>query len=593
MDQFNFDTYPNTDFNKVNLDWMMEQFPDIERRLAALEEGGGSTPAGGEDLFWCTYGSTTIAEIVQAVADGKLPVLAQTGGILVCTSYSTTVGATFSRYLNDRILTIRVSNASVWSSSILEYAKKDSPELTGIPLAPTAPAGTNSPQIATTAFVKQAIASYKKPYYNLPSRALPKYRYIWHDNFHRANTSGTLGTNGDTYAPMTYEYAGAQLVVTDNCCVNTAAAKAQAFADMHYSDCVIEFEADLTQTTLGTRGAGVMFRRTGSSDFWYCQMRTANIKLGKSVSSTITELRNISITSVAVAPIKVSVILNGNAITVCTNGVEVAKIYDDFNINATVHGIYIDNMSSGNNPIIRNFGVKIPVEWENMIDQMDNGTLPYNIRVESAGNSYNFENQTSIVCNSERALRFENRKTDNYRRSEIAISNYGSMLDEQWYTWDILLDNTYNVLDPMSEIIMQMHDIPDDNQSISTQPSFSIFIQNGHYYIHQQYSPYHSTYNTSDITTINTDIGEYLSDVDKWVHWSLHVKWAYNKFFEPLLEVYKNGELVYSSSLPNVINAARPPYFKIGIYTFNWVEHPDSTVANVRIMYVDNIKPSY
>lgn len=40
------------------------------------------------------------------------------------------------------------------------YAKKSSPALTGVPTAPTAPAGTNTSQIATTSFIKSAIDSF-------------------------------------------------------------------------------------------------------------------------------------------------------------------------------------------------------------------------------------------------------------------------------------------------------------------------------------------------------------------------------------------------------------------------------------------------
>ena len=39
------------------------------------------------------------------------------------------------------------------------YAPKASPEFTGVPTAPTANSGTNNTQIATTAFVKTAIAA--------------------------------------------------------------------------------------------------------------------------------------------------------------------------------------------------------------------------------------------------------------------------------------------------------------------------------------------------------------------------------------------------------------------------------------------------
>ena len=40
-----------------------------------------------------------------------------------------------------------------------EVAPKDSPELTGVPIAPTALAGTNTNQLATTAFVKVEVAA--------------------------------------------------------------------------------------------------------------------------------------------------------------------------------------------------------------------------------------------------------------------------------------------------------------------------------------------------------------------------------------------------------------------------------------------------
>ena len=440
-------------------------------------------------------------------------------------------------------------------------------------------------------FVNPSVEAVDK-YKSLPERKVSKFRYIWHDNFHRANSSN-LGTNGDTLHPMTYEYAGAQLKVDNDMCVNTAASKGQAFADMHVSDCILEFEADLSSTELTTRGAGVMFRRTDAQNFLSCQLRRENLRISKTVSGATTDLKIIQITSPTKAPIKVSVTLNGDKITLMTNGVEVATVYDDFNKTATAHGIYIDGMSSGNNPIIKNFGVKIPTQWQPMVDQMDGGELPYNIKTENAGQSYNFANQTAVVCNSERALRFENRRTDNNKRSEISITNYGSMLDEQFIEWDMRLGSDYSVIDPTSEIIMQMHDLPDDGASIGTQPSFSLYIRDGHYFVHTQYSPYKATYDTSHITSINAQIGDYLEDVETWVHWTLHIKWAYNKFFEPFIYLYKNGELVYESHLPNVINAAAVPYAKFGIYTFNWIEQPDTAVATVRTMYVDNIKPSY
>ena len=255
--------------------------------------------------------------------------------------------------------------------------------------------------------------------------------------------------------------------------------------------------------------------------------------------------------------------------------------------------MYFDNRDDDNIGKILNFGVRVKKDWQTMADQMDNGLLPYNIRIENAGQSYNFENQNSVVCNSKRALRLENKRSDNNKRSEIAITLYGNMLDEQFYEWDMMLGDNYSVIDETAEIIMQMHDIPDNGSEAYIAPSFSIYLKSGKYYIHSQYSEFKSS-NSASITQINTELDDsYLNDIGKWVHWTLHIKWAYNEFFEPFLYLYKDGKLVYESQIPNVVNAAACPYLKLGVYTFNWIEDPTHSVSTDRTMYLDNIKPSY
>ena len=56
-----------------------------------------------------------------------------------------------TNWLKDQVDTI--------NQDLTDYAPKTSPAFTGIPTAPTAAAGTNNAQIATTAFVKTAIAA--------------------------------------------------------------------------------------------------------------------------------------------------------------------------------------------------------------------------------------------------------------------------------------------------------------------------------------------------------------------------------------------------------------------------------------------------
>lgn len=67
------------------------------------------------------------------------------------------------KYVDDKVLELKVYVDDLMSKHLAaadphtQYAPKESPTLTGTPKAPTAPAGTNTTQIASTAFVQAAI----------------------------------------------------------------------------------------------------------------------------------------------------------------------------------------------------------------------------------------------------------------------------------------------------------------------------------------------------------------------------------------------------------------------------------------------------
>lgn len=67
-------------------------------------------------------------------------------------------GTTIALVTSDTISTIN-QNITTVSQSVADRAPIDSPTFTGVPKAPTASAGTNTTQIATTAFVTTAISS--------------------------------------------------------------------------------------------------------------------------------------------------------------------------------------------------------------------------------------------------------------------------------------------------------------------------------------------------------------------------------------------------------------------------------------------------
>lgn len=110
-------------------------------------------PTAPTEVFWATYGTTTSAEI-EAAYQAKKEVLCEYGDMIYALRYrgnSTT--HTFVAYMNSSGYYVRCSS-DVWANGSISLAPLNSPTLTGTPKAPTAAAGTDTTQIATTAFVQ-------------------------------------------------------------------------------------------------------------------------------------------------------------------------------------------------------------------------------------------------------------------------------------------------------------------------------------------------------------------------------------------------------------------------------------------------------
>lgn len=123
-------------------------FPDNSGQLATKNE----TP------FLATYGLTHYNDIYTAIYAGR-QVFAVYGDYRYQLEASTP-GRPFKFTRTDETGTIyyvTVGTNNVWSSGSVALAPKASPALTGTPTAPTAPEGTNTTQIATTAFVQKAV----------------------------------------------------------------------------------------------------------------------------------------------------------------------------------------------------------------------------------------------------------------------------------------------------------------------------------------------------------------------------------------------------------------------------------------------------
>lgn len=138
-----------------------------EQVNAAVEEAVSSGTFA--DVFWISYGVTTADEIYAANAAGKVCLMQASPDVLYYLTWCGEVRnlgpsgvvlekqAILTAWDGDEKTTIRVMHETWSSPSTVKFARTASPTFTGAPKAPTAEAGTNNTQIASTAFVNAAI----------------------------------------------------------------------------------------------------------------------------------------------------------------------------------------------------------------------------------------------------------------------------------------------------------------------------------------------------------------------------------------------------------------------------------------------------
>lgn len=152
--------FPYTNFNEVNLDWLAEQdktqnnaIASLDSRVTALEAGGTSS---GEEVYYCVYGTTTNADIEDALSNDMIPVCVYNNRLFVLSSR---VSATYHVFFSgDQIQTRRlIVSSDIWSNDTTDLAQIDSPAFTGTPTTQNPSAGDSSSKIASTKFVSEAI----------------------------------------------------------------------------------------------------------------------------------------------------------------------------------------------------------------------------------------------------------------------------------------------------------------------------------------------------------------------------------------------------------------------------------------------------
>ena len=162
---FHFDyeeTFPNTDFNKINLDWILQ----LATQLKETAESGGFDGAPGEPgtatngIAFITT-ADTFADIQAAITNGELPVLMYynmgTPIFMYCFDYGNSF-VKFGGLSNTQQLQLTWYSNETKSLTTRTLASTQSPNFVGNPTVPTQEPTNSTTRIANTAFVQNAVS---------------------------------------------------------------------------------------------------------------------------------------------------------------------------------------------------------------------------------------------------------------------------------------------------------------------------------------------------------------------------------------------------------------------------------------------------
>ena len=126
--------------------------------IATKEYVENNAGGGANNTYQVTYGTTTNAQIEDALAANKLIYCVYSNRIYANLYKSSATEHYLYAWQSNTKYYVRCNNGT-WTNSSTGMAPLASPAFTGNPTAPTQAAGNSSTRIATTAFVDTAIAN--------------------------------------------------------------------------------------------------------------------------------------------------------------------------------------------------------------------------------------------------------------------------------------------------------------------------------------------------------------------------------------------------------------------------------------------------
>lgn len=195
-----------------------------------------------------------------------------------------------------------------------------------------------------------------------------------------------------------------------------------------------------------------------------------------------------------------------------------------------------------------------------------------------------------------KALRIELNQNDpdvsGSRRAELARGG-DSQNGEYWFAFSIFLPMDF-AIDRSPEILAQWHNYPDFVLGETwMSPPLALHTSNGKWLINRLWD--NSTVSSNPTIAAKGfsrqhDLGAYIADKGRWTDWVFHIKWGWQASQDPKLEVYKNGLMVLNQNgQPNTTNDVAAPYFKMGLYKWDWKQDLSRSDLTTRVVYYDRV----
>lgn len=189
-----------------------------------------------------------------------------------------------------------------------------------------------------------------------------------------------------------------------------------------------------------------------------------------------------------------------------------------------------------------------------------------------------------------RLLQFDLRKTDPVVnlgiRSEMATNKLQYNTD-YWYRFSMFIPANWQY-DKSKEIVAQWHSEPDFNLGETWRnPPFSLRIFGDNLEVRTIWDSHPLTQPNVYQGDQYINLGPYAKGV--WTEFVLHARWSYTNDQSGYLELFKNGQSIYTKVGPNAFNDVKGPYFKFGIYKFDWKDNQQNSSTSQRTLYFDDI----